>query len=57
MRTASATNTRGCTVHNGATSFLYNSATDLYKADAMDIPQILPQNKAMAAFLDEQFNF
>jgi hypothetical protein len=35
---------------------LYNSATDLYKADAMDIPQIMPQNRAFVSFLDEQFN-
>jgi hypothetical protein len=35
---------------------LYNSATDLYKADTMDIPQIMPQNRAFVSFLDEQFN-
>lgn len=35
---------------------LYNSATDLYKADSMDIPALLPQNRAMVRFLDEQFN-
>lgn len=35
---------------------LYNSATDLYKADAMDIPAIMPQNRALVRFLDEQFN-
>lgn len=34
---------------------LYNSATDLYKADSMDIPALLPQNRAMVRFLDEQF--
>lgn len=36
-------------------SDLYNSATDLYKADSMDIPALLPQNRAMVRFLDEQF--
>lgn len=35
---------------------IYNAATDLYKADAMDIPAIMPQNRAMVAFLGEQFN-
>lgn len=35
---------------------LYNSATDLYKADSMDIPALLPQNRAMVRFLDEQFH-
>ncbi len=34
---------------------LYNAATDLYKADSMDIPALLPQNRAMVSFLDEQF--
>ena len=34
---------------------IYNAATDLYKADTMDIPTILPQNRAMVAFLNEQF--
>lgn len=34
---------------------LYNSATELYKANSMDIPQLLPQNRAMVAFLEEQF--
>lgn len=36
---------------------MYNAATDLYKANSMDIPALLPQNRAMAAFLDEQFQF
>lgn len=36
---------------------LYNSATDLYKADSMDIPAIMPQNRALVRFLDEQFHF
>lgn len=35
---------------------VYNAATDLYKADTMDIPALLPQNRAMVSFLDEQFN-
>lgn len=35
---------------------LYNAATDLYKADSMDIPALMPQNRAMAQFLNEQFN-
>lgn len=35
---------------------LYNGATDLYKATSMDIPALLPQNRAMVTFLDEQFN-
>lgn len=34
---------------------VYNAATDLYKADSMDIPALLPQNRAMVSFLDEQF--
>lgn len=34
---------------------MYNAATDLYKATTMDIPSLLPQNRAMVAFLDEQF--
>lgn len=35
---------------------IYNGATELYKANSMDIPAMLPQNRAMATFLDEQFN-
>lgn len=35
---------------------VYNGATELYKANTMDIPAMLPQNKAMVSFLDEQFN-
>lgn len=35
---------------------IYNAATDLYKADTMDIPSLLPQNRAMVGFLTEQFN-
>lgn len=34
---------------------LYDTATELYKADSMDIPALLPQNRAMVAFLEEQF--
>ena len=34
---------------------IYNAATDLYKANSMDITALLPQNRAMTAFLDEQF--
>ena len=34
---------------------VYNAATDLYKASSMEIPSILPQNRALVAFLDEQF--
>lgn len=34
---------------------IYNAATDLYKANSMDIPALLPQNRAMTAFLDEHF--
>lgn len=35
---------------------MYNAATDLYKATTMDIPALLPQNRSMVSFLDEQFN-
>lgn len=43
--------------HNGQITLwdLYNSATDLYKADAMEIPNLLTQNRAMVSFLEEQF--
>lgn len=30
---------------------MYNSATNLYKADRMDIPALLPQNRAMTQFM------
>jgi len=43
--------------HNVTAWDMYNAATDLYKADAMDIPSLLPQNRAMVSFLDEQFGF
>lgn len=35
---------------------LYNCATDLYKANSMDIPTMLPQNLSMAEFIDEHFS-
>lgn len=35
---------------------MYNAATNLYKANTMDIPALLPQNRAMVAFLEEQFH-
>lgn len=35
---------------------IYNSATELYKATRMDIPQLLPQNRAMVAFLNDWFH-
>ena len=36
---------------------LYDAATNLYKAKAMDIPSILPQNRAFVEFLSEHFDF
>jgi hypothetical protein len=30
---------------------MYNSATNLYKANRMDIPALLPQNRAMVNFM------
>lgn len=35
---------------------MYNVATDMYKANTMDIPALLPQNRAMVSFLQETFN-
>ena len=35
---------------------LYDSATNMYKAQRMDIPAILPQNRAMVRYLNEFFN-
>lgn len=32
---------------------MYNSATNLYKATRMDIPAMLPQNRAMVQFMEE----
>lgn len=45
--------------HNDRISLwdFYNEATELYKATSMDIPNLLPQNRAMIDFLEEQFNF
>ena len=34
---------------------IYNSATEMYKAQRMDIPQLLPQNRAMVSFLNDWF--
>lgn len=34
---------------------MYNAATDLYKATSMDIPAIMPQNKALVEFLDNRY--
>lgn len=41
--------------HNITVWDMYNTATDLYKANAMDIPQLLPQNRAMVSMLDSHF--
>ena len=44
-------------LHNRVTAWdIYNSATEMYKAQRMDIPQLLPQNRAMVAFLNDWFN-
>lgn len=32
---------------------MYNSATNLYKANRMDIPSLLPQNRAMVSFMQQ----
>lgn len=32
---------------------MYNSATNLYKANKMDIPALLPQNRAMVSFMQQ----
>lgn len=34
---------------------VYNSATELYKATEMDIPMIMPQNKALTQFIDKMY--
>lgn len=34
---------------------VYNAATDLYKANAMEVPHILSQNRALMDFLDERY--
>ncbi len=36
---------------------IYNAATDLYKAKGMEIPNMLPQNRAMVKVLHEHFGF
>ena len=44
-------------LHDRVTAWdIYNSATEMYKAQRMDIPQLLPQNRAMVAFLNDWFN-
>lgn len=35
---------------------LYDAATMLYKADKMDMPSIMPQNRAFVNFLEENFS-
>jgi len=35
---------------------VYNAATELYKAPKMDIPNILPQNRAMVTFMNDWLN-
>lgn len=35
---------------------IYDIATNLYKANSMDIPALLPQNRSMVKFIDEFFN-
>lgn len=43
-------------LHDRVTAWdIYNSATEMYKAERMDIPQLLPQNRAMVAFLNDWF--
>ena len=43
-------------LHDRVTAWdIYNSATEMYKAQRMDIPQLLPQNRAMVAFLNDWF--
>lgn len=34
---------------------LYNGATELYKATSMDIPSIMPQNRAFVQFINEMY--
>ncbi len=34
---------------------LYNTATEMYKPSAMDIPSALPQNRQMVRFIDEMY--
>ena len=35
---------------------VYNIATDLYKGDSMEIPNILPQNAAMVNFIEQNYS-
>ena len=35
---------------------LYQSATTLYKVSTMDLPNVLPQNKAFANYIFSRFN-
>lgn len=35
---------------------IYNSATNMYKAERMDIPAIMPQNRSMVSFLNTFFD-
>jgi len=35
---------------------LYQSATALYKVSTMDLPNVLPQNKAFAKYLSMRYN-
>ena len=35
---------------------VYNAATDLLKADRMEIPNVLPQHLAITEFLNGHFN-
>ena len=35
----------------------YNSATELYKADEVEIPNLLTQNRAMISFLNDNYDF
>lgn len=40
--------------HSEVTAWdMYNSATNLYKAQRMDIPAMLPQNRAMVSFMEQ----
>lgn len=35
---------------------VYNTATNLYKAESMEIPNIIPQNRAFVKFLNDTYN-
>lgn len=45
-------------VRNGGVTVwdMYNAATELYKADQMDIPNIITQNRQMVEFLNNEFS-